>query len=128
MPDPAAQKRRRSVLEHGVNAPEFAGALGAFLMHLDDMELALAGATWLSGDAFSLADAAALPYVLRLDHLSMTPFIEARLRVQDWLARVQALPAYPPAVDDWLLEPLVKMFRGNGADVWADVETIAAGL
>jgi glutathione S-transferase len=125
MPDPAQRARRRSVLEHGVEAPEFAGALEQFLITLDQMQDVLAQAPWLSGESFGLADAATLPYVLRMDHLAMTPLIEARPRVAQWLDRVQARPSYTTAVQDWLPEPVWKLFRDNGEAVWERVQAMA---
>ena len=65
-----------------------------------------------------------LPYVLRLDHLAMTPLIEARPHVADWYARVQALPAYEGGVSKWLSRPVVEMFRSNGEAVWPEVEPL----
>ena len=41
------------------------------------MEATLAPGGWLTGESFGLADAAALPYVQRLDHLAMTPLLAA---------------------------------------------------
>lgn len=126
IPDPARRAARRSVLEHGVAAPEFAGALGAFLDLLDAMNASLAPGGWLSGDRFGLADAAALPYVLRLDHLAMTPlFSEAtRPRVADWLARVKARPSFESAVAKWAPAPILQLFRSQGEAVWSQVEPL----
>ena len=122
IPDPVRRAARRSVLEHGVKAPEFAGALGTLIGLLDRMESALpSSAGWLSGDSFGLADAGALPYVLRLDHLFVTSAIEARPQVLDWYQRVQALPAFATAVADWLTPPMVAMMRTNGEAVWDEV-------
>lgn len=126
IPDPAQRARRRSVIEHGVKAPEFAGAIGSHLDFLDEMNAALGDAPWLTGDLFGLADAAALPYVLRLEHLAMGPLVEARPRVAEWLERVKARPAYQEAVEKWLPEPIVSLFRTNGEAVWADVEQVVA--
>ena len=127
IPDPARRAARRSVVEHGVKAPEFAGALKTMLGLLDDMEGALATEDWLSGGSFGLADAALLPYVLRLDHLAMTSVIEARPQVATWYARVCALPAYEKAVTDWLADPVVEMFRTRGEEAWAEIEPLARG-
>ena len=126
IPDPAQRARRRSVIEHGVEAPEFVGALHAHLDFLDEMDAALAGQPWLSGESFGLADAAALPYVLRLRHLAMDPLVEARPRVGDWFARVESLPTFAKSVTDWLPEPVIAMFRANGEAVRAEVEKAAA--
>jgi len=122
IPDPARRKQRRSVIAHGVKAPEFAGALRAFLKVLDAMEQSLSHHAWLAGEQFTLAEAAALPYVLRLDHLAMTPFIDARPKVADWYARVQARPSFDAAIRSQLPQPIIDMFRNNGAEVFADVE------
>lgn len=126
IPDPARRALRRSVLEHGVQAPEFAGALAVMIDLLDRLQDALANDEWLGGGAFSLADAGVLPYVLRLDALAMTPLIEARPKVADWYARVQGLPAYRTAVADWIPAPLAAMFRANGEEVWPQVEALSA--
>jgi glutathione S-transferase len=127
IPDPAARATRRSVIEHGVAAPEFAGALGVFLDTLDAMEDDLAGARWLSGARFGLADATLLPYVLRLEHLAMDPLIDpgARPRVADWLARVKALPSYATAVEAWAVPAAVEMMRTQGKQAWPQIAPIA---
>ncbi len=126
IPDPARRNARRSVIEHGVAAPEFAGALGQFLDLLDAMDASLAPGGWLSGDRFGLADAAALPYVLRLDHMAMTPLFSggARSRVADWLARVKARPSFERAVSAWAPAPILQLFRTQGEAVWSAVEPL----
>jgi glutathione S-transferase len=126
IPDSSARTTRRSVIEHGVQAPEFAGALGVFLDALDQMDRELANAKWLSGDRFGLADATLLPYVLRLEHLGMDPLLERRARpgVADWLARVKALPSYDTAVEAWTVPAAVEMMRSNGKQAWAEIEPL----
>jgi glutathione S-transferase len=123
LPDPKKREERRSVLENGVKAPEFAGALDRFLDLIDTMEIALAESPWLTGSSFGLADAAALPYVARLDQLAISPVLapDVRPKVADWYARVQDRPTYGPAVTDWVPAPIFAMFRKNGEEVWADV-------
>jgi glutathione S-transferase len=126
IPDPTARATRRSVLEHGVRAPEFAGALGVFLDTLDEMESELANRAWLSGDRFGLADATLLPYVLRLEHLAMDPLLDRSSRpcVADWLSRVKALPSYATAVDAWAAPAAIEMMRVGGKQTWPEVEPL----
>ncbi len=126
IPDRARREARRSVIEHGVKSPEFAPAIAAFVALLDDMEVALETSSWLAGDSISLADFAVLPYVIRLDHLSMHPLLSesARPRVADWYARIGQRPSFATAVTKWAPEPLVATFKNNGAEVWADVELL----
>lgn len=124
IPDPAWRARRRSVIEHGVAAPEVAEAVVVFAKLCDDLETALNGREWLAGDAWSLADAAMTPYVLRLDSLAMTPMIEAgrRPNLATWYERVRARPNYESAVTAWVPEAVVEMFRGFGQEAWPEVE------
>lgn len=124
IPDPTRRAGRRSVIEHGVKAPEFAGAISKFVALLDAMEAALTPGAWLTGPAFGLADAAVLPYVMRLDHLAMTPLIEARASAADWYARVQARQSFETAVSAWLPAPALELFRKQGEAVWSDVEPL----
>ncbi len=126
IPDPARRAARRSVIEHGVAAPEFGGALRRFVDLLDAMEAALQPGGWLSGDDFGLGDAAVLPYVVRLDHLAMTPLLsgEARPLVSDWYARARARASFETAVASWAPEPVLELFRKNGEAVWPAVEPL----
>jgi len=126
IPDPAQRATRRSVIEHGVQAPEFAGALRVFLDTLDRMESDLAEGPWLSGEMFGLADASLLPYVLRLEHLALDPLLapSARPRVADWVARVKVLPSYAVAVDAWIVPAAVEMMRAGGKEAWPEVEPL----
>jgi glutathione S-transferase len=126
IPDPRARAVRRSVIEHGVLAPEFRGALGVFLDALDAMERDLAARPWLSGARPGLADAAALPYVLRVEQLALDPLIDARPRVAVWLGRWKARPSYATAVDAWAAPAAVEMMRTQGKAARPDVERIVA--
>jgi len=124
IPDARKRAERRSVIEHGVKAPEYAGALGVFLDALDEMERDLGERDWLSGDAFGLADATLLPYALRVEHLGMDPVIEARPRVAAWFARAKALPCHAAAVDAWAPAAIVEMMRTHGKELWPEVEPL----
>ena len=128
IPDPARRAARKSVIENGVAAPEMRGALAAFVGMLDRMEVALEGRPWIGGEGFSLGDACALPYVLRLEHLAMGSLIEARPRVAGWFVRIQALESYPEAVSNLLLEPILAMFRNNAEAVRDELDTLIASL
>jgi len=127
IPDAAQRAARRSVIEHGVEAPEFEGALAKMVAFLDQVEAAITPGSWLSGDSFGLADAAALPYVLRLDHLAMGPFLcaDARPALADWYQRVRARPSFETAVASWAPEFAVEILRMNGQAVWPQVAALA---
>ena len=128
IPDEPRRLARKSVIEHGVAAPEMKVAIGAFVDLLDRMESALAGRDWVAGDAFSLADACALPYVLRLEHLAMGDLIAARPNVAGWFDRIQKLDSYPAMIADALPAPIVALFRQNAEAVKGEVDALIASL
>jgi glutathione S-transferase len=127
IPDPKERAARRSVIAHGVKAPEFAGALARMIELLDRIEAGLAADRWLSGDSYGLADAAVVPYVLRLEHLAMSPLLSApaRPRLADWFERARARANFKTAVTTWTPEPAVAFLRSAGEAAWPDVEPIA---
>jgi len=128
IPDVARRAARKSVIEHGVAAPEMRGAIAAFIGMLDRMEGLLDGQPWLAGNTFSLADACALPYVLRLEHLAMGGLISARPRCAEWFSNVQALGSYPAMVSDGLPAPIVAMFSKNAEEVKGELDALIGSI
>ena len=132
IPDPVERAARRSVIEHGIEAPEFTIALGRMIGLLDQMEAALGARPqgWLGGPAYGLADAAVLPYVLRLDHLGFAALVAAPARpaVADWYARSCARPSFATAVAAWIPDGVVELMRAGGAAAWPKVEEAAARI
>jgi glutathione S-transferase len=59
-----------------------------------------AGDGWLAGADFSLADIAAVPYVLRLELLRLARFWDARPGVSAWYKRVLARPSVKTEILD----------------------------
>jgi glutathione S-transferase len=128
IPEPARRAARRSVIEHGVEAPEFAGAIRTMVDLLDRMDEALEPGGWLSGELYGLADAALLPYAQRLDHLAMGSLLDAgeRPSLADWYGRVRSRPSYQKAVADWAPEAAAAMFYKLGEEVWPQVKKVLA--
>lgn len=128
IPDPVRRAIRRSVVDHGVEAPEFARAYAAHVATFDLAEAALAGSPYLAGESFTLADAAFLPYVLRVDHLNLLGLLEGRAALDDWYRRVRTRPSFEAAVAAFLPEPTVAAFRRAGAAVADEVAKAMAEL
>lgn len=122
-----ARADRRNVLELGSASPIFLEALKAFIGALDRIEATLGERQWLAGETVSLADAAALPYVLRLDHLSMAPLIYARENLAAWYKCMQARPSYDVAITSQT-SPMVQVLRAASADTWPEIEILAAKM
>jgi glutathione S-transferase len=128
IPDPARRALRRSVVDDGVRSTAFSAAWEAHDRFFEGVEAALEKSPWLAGDLFSLADAALVPYVLRVDHLRLTGLIENRPRIMDWHERVAGRPSYEAAIESLLPETAVAAFGGAGEAVAAEVAVVVAAL
>jgi glutathione S-transferase len=127
MPDPAYRERQRLSILHGVAAPHVPPALHAYDRYIGEMEAALAVAPYLAGDAYSLADAAATPYVNRAAALGMDRlWVGRRPRVVDWFARVRARPSFATAVTKWLTDADRERFNIARDETWIDIEKAMA--
>jgi glutathione S-transferase len=67
----------------------------ALLARMDAM-LAASASGWLIGERFTLADIAAIPFVMRISELN-APALAAQERVSDWWQRAQARPSFKAA-------------------------------
>ncbi len=98
VPDTEAAERARAAALHGLDAPQVPGALRAYDLLLAAMDDALARSPYLTGDDFSLADAAITPYIVRAEMLGLGAlWIGRRPRVVDWFERVRARPSFDEA-------------------------------
>jgi glutathione S-transferase len=63
------------------------------------MEEALKPSGWLAGDAYSIADIAAVPFVKRIDEEIAPDEVTAARhpRVSEWWTKIQARPAFARA-------------------------------
>jgi glutathione S-transferase len=74
-------------------------ARGKLVMLLDKMEDALTSSGWLVGEAYSIADIAAAPFVKRIEEEIAPDEMTAAKhpRVTEWWTRLQARPAFTQA-------------------------------
>lgn len=123
--DPSRRATRRSVLDHGIHAPEIGPALRVYRALIAEMDSQLASAPWLAGPTFGVADTAVAPFLTRIDHLGMTEMIAAKPRVAAWFDRVRARPAYARAITGVIPAQAVENFRERGAEAWPVLRTHA---
>ena len=97
-----SEERRQSwlrVARRPYTEEERAEARGKLVTLLDRMETALEPSGWLVGDAYSIADIAAVPFVKRIEEEiapdQVTP--QAHPHVARWWAVIQARPAFARA-------------------------------
>ena len=111
IPDPAYRERQRLSIEQGLQAPHVAAALRSFDRYFGDMEQALSASPWLAGEAYSLADAAATPYVNRAAMLGMEALWRRRPRLAAWREKVMARASFDRAVSRWFTDADRERFR-----------------
>src|SRR5215218_68441 len=99
-PDPKRSEIKRQVVTHGLDAPLVKDALRHHGKLLDTIEQATKDGPYIAGAEWSLADAAATPYVWRLDKLQLSRLWDGRPGVAAWYARIRQRPSFKPADDE----------------------------
>jgi glutathione S-transferase len=124
IPDPVYRERQRLCIELGLDALHVAQAVRQHERFIGEMEEALKSSRWLAGDDYSLADAAATPYLHRAELLGMEGLWAARPHVAEWLSCVRARPSFEPGIIEWFSEEARKRFDVPRAEIWARVRGI----
>lgn len=121
--DPVKRARFLSCYADGVESPYVAEGIAAYEKAFAKMEEDLAdGRPWLMGDTLTLADIALMPFVARLDYLTLLPVWTAdRPHVQAWWQRAQARPTFRGAIPEALSAKEVEEMRTSGAKLHARV-------
>ena len=78
---------------------------------------------YLAGASYSLADAAATPYLWRLAQLKLAPMWEHRPGVTAWYERMRARPSFRTAVEAWMSPAEIQRYA-NEPDPWPKVRDI----
>ena len=121
--DPVKRARFMSSYAEGVESAYVYEGIAAFEKTFANMESDLVdGRTWLLGDAPTLADINLMPFVARLDYLTLLDvWIADRPRVQAWWRRAQARPSYRGAISEALSAAEIEEMRKSGAKIRARV-------
>ncbi len=122
-PDPKRSEIKRQVVKHGLEAPLVVDALRHHQTLLDRIEAAAKEGPFMAGAGYSLADAAATPYVWRLDKLKLARMWQNRPGVAAWYERIRARPSFKTAVEDWIT-PADHERYANEPDPWPKVREI----
>jgi glutathione S-transferase len=101
-PDRKRAEIKRQVVMHGLDTPAVVDAIRRHQKLLDGIEAAVQNGPYLAGQQWSLADAAATPYVWRFDKLKLARMWEECPGVLAWYDRVCSWPSFKAAVGDWL--------------------------
>jgi glutathione S-transferase len=117
---------KRDVALHGLESKFVGEALEHHQKLLQLMERALEEGSWLAGDDFSLADAAVIPYILRLDLLRMSRIWEKRPRISAWYARMRERQSVKKEMLDRMTQEDHAPFRNLQPDPWPQVSRLVA--
>jgi glutathione S-transferase len=89
------------------------------------MEEALAQSPYLAGDGYSLADAAATPYVNRATMLALDgALLNERPRVLAWFQRIRERPSFQAAIEEHMTDGDRDYFRVSREETEAAVGKI----
>jgi glutathione S-transferase len=128
IPEPIKRERRRDVIEKGLDSPHFKVAVARMELLLGEMEQALARHAWLAADAYTLADVAYTPYLVRLEHLGILGMIDKRPHTSDWFRRLKERPSFSEAIVRWENEKYLALMTRAGAEAWPRVRAIVASV
>jgi len=84
---------KRDVALNGLDSKYVRDAVANHAKLLTLMDTSLASGSWLAGKAFSLADAAVVPYILRLELLKLAGLWDKLPRIGDWYGRMRERPS-----------------------------------
>jgi glutathione S-transferase len=122
-PDPKRSDIKRQVVARGLDAAPVVEALRHQEKLLDHIETAVKNARYIAGASWSLADAAATPYVWRLDKLKLARMWDHRPGVAGWYERVRLRASFMTAVEDWMT-PAENERYAKQPDPWPKVQEI----
>jgi glutathione S-transferase len=93
IPDPIKRNTRRDLIENGLDAPVVIEGIKQSRVFLDKLEFELSKSEWLFNDSFGIADAAALPYIIRLEQLALGELfnVSTRPNICDWYGKIKIM-------------------------------------
>ena len=113
------------IVQQGLEAPDLDTTFRLYYRYLAKMDETLGRQAFLAGDSFSLADAAVLPYVNRLDMMQMSElWTNTMPHLTRWFAEMKSRPSFKPALLDWCPPDLTEDLRRNGPQSWPGVKRL----
>jgi glutathione S-transferase len=115
---------KRSVIEHGLDSEYAADAVAQHRKLLSWMAEDLKQGPYLAGDAFSLAECAVIPYILRLELLKLSGLWADYPAIADWWARMRERASVQAAIFDRMRDSDWAPFKNLAPDPWPKVQTL----
>lgn len=103
--DPERRERQESVYREGLDAPVVEKAIRTLDKFIHDMEAALKLNNFICGPKYSLADAAATPYINRLSVLKLLDvWADEVPHVLEWYRKIRLRRSFKMAIQNYLTE------------------------
>ena len=115
---------KRSVIEHGLASEFVTDAVNQHQKLLSWMADDLKSGPYLAGDAFTNADCAVIPYILRLELLKLVAMWQQEPAIADWWARVRVRASVKAAIFDRMGEADWAPFKNLTTDPWPEVQAL----
>ncbi len=117
-------ENKRGVIEHGLDSEFVADALAQHQKLLSWMAEDLKRGPYLAGEAFSNAEAAVIPYIVRLELLKLDGLWAQYPAVADWWARMRQRPSVKATIFDRMTDADWAPFKNLAPDPWPKVQTL----
>ena len=115
---------KRDVVDHGLDSEFVGDALAYHKKLIDGMDKALQNGPYLAGDGYSHADAAVIPYILRLELLRLSGLWDKYPRVTDWWKRMRERPSTKATIWDRMSDTDWAPFKNLQPDPWPKVQDL----
>jgi glutathione S-transferase len=123
--DPYHAAQKKSWIEDGYQSDHAQRSIFICDSFYQKMEAQLSATPWLAGDEYTIADAAALPYIVRLEMLNYLGWLEMiGTHVLDWYARSKARGSFMPAFYDVMSGEYLEKIRMRGNQAWPEFKVI----
>lgn len=113
---------KTDVVTRGLDSIYVADALAHHKKLLAWIDEAMGNGPYLAGDTYSLAEAAVIPYILRLELLRLTPLWDKHPGVASWWERMRERPSTKATIFDRMTDADWAPFKNLAPDPWPLVQ------
>jgi glutathione S-transferase len=123
-PVPKRAEYKRDVINNGLDSIYVREALAHHQKLFAWMDEALARGPYLAGNAYSLAECAVIPYLLRLELLCLNALWDRRAGIADWWRRMRARDSTQTAIFARMTDADWAPFKNLQPDPWPKVQQV----
>ena len=122
--DPMRRQRQRGTHFDGLQSPSAAQALMTLGKVMKLMEELLGTKKWLCAETYSLADACAVPYMVRINNIGLTCLWEDKSELQNWFKRAVERAEQHKLEDVWGSDSFHKMVAAYVRDSETEIQKL----